>query len=138
MDDQQLAKYIDKMGDRIALRNFLSTKSSTLGSPCIQHKKQGLMERLRQRIKARSLSEENETCNTLSSKKFKTSNAEKNTVKVDLGWMHFNVNNKYCQVCTKNGGGTRQVQIQKDAGKKEILSIAQDLFFQRESLPKVS
>ena len=77
---------------------------------------------------ARSHNEEKETDNQGCSKKIKTSNAEKDTVKIELGWMHYNIN-QYTQVRSRNGGGTRQLQISKNAGKKEIIQLAEDLFF---------
>ena len=63
MTDEQLQKYIPKLGDRIALKNFTCKNSSTLGPPQSDNKKRGLMERLRQRLMARSHNKENETDN---------------------------------------------------------------------------
>ncbi len=52
--------------------------------------------------------------------------AEKTTRKSDIGWFH-----KGKQVRKRSGGGTRAIDISKNAKKSDILSKAKELFFPR-------
>lgn len=58
-------------------------------------------------------------------------NAHKKTMrKVEMGWMNYdNTCGIFKQVRTKRGGGTRKVDVCKDAVKKDLIKLAMDLFF---------
>lgn len=50
--------------------------------------------------------------------------------KVEIGWMHYdNEKEAFKQVRAKRGGGTRKVDISKDAQKRDLIQEAIDLFF---------
>ncbi len=52
--------------------------------------------------------------------------AEKTTRKIEIGWFH-----EGKQVRKHSGGGTRTIDISKNAKKSDILSKAKELFFLR-------
>ena len=127
MTDSELQKYIPKAGDRIALRGFLSSKLPKSG---FETKKQGLMEKLRQRLRSRKAEGLSEGQNQEDYGKKSKSNNEKDKVKIELGWMHYNKKNgQFAQVRLRSGGGTRQLQVHKTASKAEIEEVAKSLFF---------
>ena len=123
MDDTTLANYIPSYGDRIALFNFCKGKKS------LPQRKHGLLEKLRDKMKVRQESTNEDTTHvdkratsTTRTKKLKT------TRNVELGWIHSD-KNKAKQVRGKQGGGTRIVQLENDAGLEEILQVGKKLFF---------
>lgn len=52
--------------------------------------------------------------------------AEKTTRKIEIGWFH-----EGKQVRKRSGGGSRTIDISKNANKCDILSQAKELFFPR-------
>ena len=59
-----------------------------------------------------------------------TKNAAKKTRKIELGWLNFDsTTNTYKQVRKPRGGGTRKLDIMKEASKEDILQRATDVFF---------
>ena len=132
MDDATLANFIPSYGDRIALFNFCKSKKS------LPQRKHGLLEKLREKMKVRKESTNEDTTHadkratsTTRTKKLKT------TRNVEIGWIHSD-KNKAKQVRGKQGGGTRKVQLENDAGLEEILQAGKKLFFPDGISPKGS
>ena len=127
MTDSELQAYIPKAGDRIALRSFLSSNLSKRG---IETRKQGLMEKLREKLRSRKSDPQGVVQDPDQYGKKCKSNNEKDKVKIELGWMHYNEKNgQFSQVRLRCGGGTRHIQVDKTASKGQIQEIAQCLFF---------
>ena len=60
----------------------------------------------------------------------KTKDCRKATVKVEFGWKHFCTKTKrYMQRKKNNGGGTRSLDVNKNATMEELLQLAKGLFF---------
>ncbi len=120
MDDAALANYIPSYGDRIALFNFCKIKKP------VSKRKQGLLEKLREKMKLRKDSSTEDTSNrdtsTAHSKKLKSVRT------VEIGWIH-NDGKLTKQVRAKQGGGTRKLKLSTDAGIEDILQEGKKLFF---------
>lgn len=58
----------------------------------------------------------------------KNSAGEKTSRKIEIGWLHFG-RDKYHQVRTSNGGGTRHATLEKTTTVAQILEMGKDLFF---------
>ena len=58
-------------------------------------------------------------------------NAQKQTRKIELGWIHLGV-----QVRLRKGGGKRKINIKKDATKKDMIKEGIQLFFPHGESPK--
>ena len=120
MEDAQLAPYLPSYGDRVALFNFckLNTNSSK--------RKQGLFEKLRQKLKLRkethSGEEEPETSHKTRGR------AKKATRNIEIGWIHTE-NQVPKQVRAKQGGGTRKIAMDIQAGYDKIMKQGKALFF---------
>lgn len=57
--------------------------------------------------------------------------------KIEIGWLHFSEKEeRYTQVRTRNGGGSRKVLFPKDGKKADILSKGKSLFFPNGISPK--
>ncbi|KAJ8299371.1 hypothetical protein KUTeg_023431 [Tegillarca granosa] len=125
MSDAELEKYIPKFGDRIALRSFLKTSSSA-GK---EKEKRGLLDKLRRKLQNYTETDEKESNSSLKKTKCMGSNASKERIRIELGWMHFNEKAGYTQVRTKHGGGTRSLKMEKTAKKREIMKEAKSIFF---------
>ncbi|OWF35846.1 hypothetical protein KP79_PYT23047 [Mizuhopecten yessoensis] len=120
MDDQTLALYIPHLGDRIAVKDYCSHPKKTQA----EDRKRTLLMSLKKK-----LSSENDGKHC---KKFKhlpgNTNAKKNTRKIELGLLNLD-NNVFKQVRTKNGGGTRKIDVDKSMKKGELIDLATSLFF---------
>ncbi|XP_023808456.1 uncharacterized protein LOC111946974 [Oryzias latipes] len=127
MDDDSLATYVPIYGDRIATRRF-----------CSEYKKKGerdaqrqsLLQKLKRKMGFDTQPEgpdhgEHDTTQTHPRAYLKNNKlAVRKTRKVELGWIH-----EGKQLHKKNGGGTRRIDLPKEAKKADILSIAKELFF---------
>ncbi|XP_070551821.1 uncharacterized protein [Ptychodera flava] len=138
MSDDQLAKYIETYGDRVAI--FQHYKKGTSGSK----RKHTLLSKLRKKLKLRSTNMSAATDESsgdsdveYTSKSVRQSsadklignkNAKKETRMIEIGWI-VKETTRSVQVRTKQGGGTRRVSLNKRAKKSEILEIGQSLFF---------
>ncbi|XP_077361249.1 uncharacterized protein LOC144006333 [Festucalex cinctus] len=130
MDDATLASYIPAYGDRIATRGFAMEKQRRGEDDT---RRLSLFKKLTKKMGTMS----NKVCdqgfegeNTVQPQNMRLKNnkrAWKATRKIELGWIHDNR-----QVRKRSGGGTRVVDINKNATKIEILSQAKKLFFPNE------
>nr|XP_054594315.1 uncharacterized protein LOC129161848 [Nothobranchius furzeri] len=127
MDDNSLATYIPIYGDRIATRRFCS-EYQRKGERDVQ--RQTLLQKLRRKMGIDKNQEESDQEESYSTRKHSKAYLRNNklavrkTRKVELGWIH-----EGKQQRKKNGGGTRRVDVPKEAKKSDILSIAKELFF---------
>lgn len=126
MRDSDLAKYIPKSGDRIAMVAFCRQSHTASGSTASSSRRAHILTRLRQRLSTATPVASPIRIPTW----FGNRNAARKQRRVNLGWMDFDFNKKrYKQVKAINGGGTRHVSFDKNMTAGEILSIAQDTFF---------
>uniref|UniRef100_A0A1A8SKH0 Si:ch73-30l9.1 n=1 Tax=Nothobranchius rachovii TaxID=451742 RepID=A0A1A8SKH0_9TELE len=127
MDDNSLATYIPIYGDRIATRRFCS-EYQRKGERDVQ--RQVLLQKLRRKMGIDKYQEESDQEESYSTRKHSKAYLRNNklavrkTRKVELGWIH-----EGKQQRKKNGGGTRRVDVPKEAKKSDILSVAKELFF---------
>ncbi|XP_041834214.1 uncharacterized protein LOC121635197 [Melanotaenia boesemani] len=120
MEDVQLAQYLPSYGDRVALFNFCKLNTNP------SKRKQGLFEKLREKLKLRKETHREEEEPDTSHKA--KSRAKRSTRNVEIGWIHTD-NEVTKQVRAKQGGGTRKVTMKIQAGYDEILKQGKDLFF---------
>ncbi|KAK7893048.1 hypothetical protein WMY93_022200 [Mugilogobius chulae] len=119
MEDVDLEAHLPSYGDRIALRNFC--KSLTQSSK----RKQGLFEKLREKLKVRQSQNGEEEPGPSNYKKKKSKQPKR---KIEIGWIH--TESKITkQVRAKQGGGTRKITISTQAGFDDILHEGKALFF---------
>ncbi|KAL1276398.1 hypothetical protein QQF64_036021 [Cirrhinus molitorella] len=114
MDDSVLANYIPSYGDRLALFHFCRSQKPA------SKRKLGLFERLREKMKLRKQSttepQSKETPETSNPK----SRSKASKRQIEIGWIHAD-NKETKQVRTKQGGGTRKLAMDINAGYNEIL-----------------
>lgn len=125
MNNEQLGHYLPLEGDRIAVKTFCKHLSK---DSKIEDRKTSLLNSLRRKLMMKEAGEEEIPLKKshLSGNK----NAKKFTRKIELGWINFDTISKtFKQVRTKNGGGTRKIDIDKNADVNTIKAIATDLFF---------
>ncbi|XP_035996096.1 uncharacterized protein LOC118563930 [Fundulus heteroclitus] len=121
MEDAQLANYLPSYGDRIALFNFCKRQTHSA------KRKQGLFEKLREKLKLRKETQTGEE-EPGTSNKTKKARAKTATRNIEIGWVH--TDGKITkQVRAKQGGGTRKIPINIQAGCDEILKQGKSLFF---------
>lgn len=89
-------------------------------------RKYGLFEKLREKLKLRKENHSGEKVPETSNKT--RSRAKQSTRKIEIGWIHTG-NELTKQVRAKQGGGTRKVTINIQAGFDEILKQGKALFF---------
>lgn len=137
MSDQELSVYIPLHGDRIRVKRFLEQRQKKQKQ---NSKRENLLAVLRKKIedprqkrKFNDLSEEEEEqqLEDMRPRQIGNKNAEKQTRKIELGWMHGGV-----QVRLKKGGGTRKVSIKKNATKDDLIKEGIRLFFPNGESPK--
>ncbi|XP_061152004.1 uncharacterized protein LOC133166039 [Syngnathus typhle] len=128
MDDAALANYIPRYGDRIALFNFCKTKQPT------SKRKNGLLEKLREKMKLRKDSDKEDTTSKTQPQETKK---QKTTRNIAIGWIHSD-GKMTKQVREKQGGGTRKLHMSTEAGLKDILKEGKKLFFPDGISPKGS
>lgn len=133
MDDNSLAAYIPIYGDRIATRRF-----------CCEHQRKGgrdaqqqtLLQKLRRKMGIDKVPEnydqEEPDATQTHPKAYMRNNklALRKTRKVEL-WIHEGKQRR-----KKNGGGTRRVDLPKEAKKADILNVAKELFFSKWKIKK--
>ena len=119
MDDSALANYIPSYGDRIALFNFCRNQKP------VSKRKLGLLEKLREKMKLKKSTKENEaepqTSRSDSKRKLTTRT-------VEICWIHQDKGGAK-QVRAKQGGGTRTVVMDINGGFNDILEEGKSLFF---------
>ncbi|XP_039478078.1 uncharacterized protein LOC120443440 [Oreochromis aureus] len=124
MTDEELKTYLPSYGDRLAVFGFCRRRGSS--------RKSALFERLKSKLSKRKLSEEDgsSTRQEEHSQTTHKRNALKRNRKIEIGWMHYDEDTEvFKQVRARRGGGTRKIDICKDAKKRDILQVATGLFF---------
>ncbi|XP_057689288.1 uncharacterized protein LOC130920718 isoform X2 [Corythoichthys intestinalis] len=129
MADEELKTFLPSYGDRLAVLGFSRRKESGHYNT----RKSKLFERLKSKLAKRNSqsydegsSTSQEDCTPPNLKK----TAQKAMRKIELGWMHYDEQNKsFKKVRATGGGGTRKLSISKDAQKSEIMQQAVELFF---------
>lgn len=124
MTDSDLAKYIPKFGDRVSTVAFC--KEAAPSTKSAESRKKFLLSRLRQRV---SGAEEMPPKKRLS-KLEGNSNAKRKLRRIEVGWMDFDEEEeRYKQVKSANGGGTRHLSIDKNDKVADTKVMAENLFF---------
>lgn len=121
IDDNHLSKYFPKFGDRIALINFCKKRKTN-------HRKDGLLKKLKDKLKKKRY-RSNSSSDDEKPESRSPSVRLKLTRQIELGWLHYDVDGRLRQVRTKQGGGTRKVDVPKRANKMYILEKGVALFF---------
>ncbi|CAG9764624.1 unnamed protein product [Ceutorhynchus assimilis] len=125
MPEEDLKLYIPLYGDRIAVKQFCNNRTKP-------SRKLELLKKLQDKIKKKS-----KNCNGSSSsheedeepeKKRKYGN-EKSSRQVEIGWMCSLDGDKYKQVRTRTGGGTRKFRALKTMKKSALIQKGIELFF---------
>lgn len=122
-----MASYIPAYGDRIATRRFCMEKQRRGGDDT---KRLSLFKKLQQKMGTMSNKDSNqgfEVENTVQPTKMWQKNnrrAWKTTREIELGWIHDNRQVRKC-----SGGGTRVLDMNKNATKTKILSQAKKTVF---------
>lgn len=134
MSDAELEKYIHRYGDRLALRAFCRQREVAATRPDgTGTTRSSLVKKLRQRIGARiTQTRHEETTHGMGNK-----HATKTTRRVELGWLHYSEEtHSFHQVRARNGGGTRNLTVQKSVTMAELLQTGKNLFFSNGHSPK--
>lgn len=135
MTDDELAKYIYKYGDRVALRGFCRQKQTTPGGEDnIRAKRSTVLQRLKDKLKIRSKEPGNDTV-LLNKAGIGNNNASKGARRLEMGWLNFQ-NGEYHQVRTKHGGGTRHLAVDKQFTVEKLTGVGKELFFPKGISPK--
>ncbi|XP_041924294.1 uncharacterized protein LOC121688641 [Alosa sapidissima] len=123
IDDDTLSRYIPHLGDRVFARNWTNGE-------CHEDRRRILIDRLRSKMKLPCSGPAPTATQTHSRKSFGVGNknAEKNTRKIEVGWMNYH-NGVLKQVRRPTGGGTREVIVRKDETMKNILEDGKRMFF---------
>lgn len=127
MTDEQLGQYIERYGDRLAVRAFCRQRdvaNENSGDP--KTDKSTLMQSIRDRLQGYRKTPAN---NRGGSRGFKPGNThgEKMTRRAEMGWLHFDKCD-YHQVRTRHGGGTRSLVVQKTVTMGELLETGKSNF----------
>lgn len=120
MDDSELSRYIPAFGDRVNLGSLSKPEAG---------RKAALFDKLRNKMKLqiKRNCDESDACSSRPTRSFNlrgNKNAQKLRRKIELGWMH---NGKH--VRSSNGGGSRKIELPRDAKKADILKVAKEIFF---------
>ncbi|XP_032446109.1 uncharacterized protein LOC116737195 [Xiphophorus hellerii] len=128
MTDEELKNYLPSYGDRIALSGYCKRKEN--GPP--SSRKSKLFERLKSKLGKRKTAHE-DGCGMEKEEQSETTvkkNALKTKRKIEIGWLLYDEEQQaFKQVRARRGGGTRKVDVSKDAKKSEIIQMAIGLFF---------
>ncbi|MEQ2316911.1 hypothetical protein AMECASPLE_037275, partial [Ameca splendens] len=128
MTDEELKSYLPSYGDRIALLGYCKRKET--GPP--NSRKSKLFERLKSKLGKRKTAHQ-DGCGLEKEEQSETNvnkNALKSKRKIEIGWLLYDEDQQaFKQVRARRGGGTRKVDVSKDAKKSEIIQIAVDIFF---------
>ena len=128
MTDEELKTYLPSYGDRLAVLGFCKRKENSHNNT----RKSKLFERLKQKLAKRKPCDEGGRSRDHGkpSQPYQKRNALKTVRKIEIGWMHSDDENEPSkQVRARRGGGTRKVNILKDAQKRELMQEGIDLFF---------
>lgn len=127
MTDEDLKTYLPSYGDRLAVFSFCRRKDNSHSNT----RKSKLYERLKTKLSKRKPYDSGISTNQGEIvQTSQTKNATKTMRKIEIGWMHYDDDTKdFKQVRTKRGGGTRKLEISKDAQKKDLMQEATGLFF---------
>ncbi|KAI9541889.1 hypothetical protein NQZ68_026351 [Dissostichus eleginoides] len=85
--------------------------------------KSSLMQKIRDRLRGKGEKADPDVGPGVGNK-----HASKDTRRVEIGWLNFE-KGKYYQVCTRHGGGTRHMSVEKTVTMEELLDIGKALFF---------
>ncbi|XP_041841968.1 uncharacterized protein LOC121640323 [Melanotaenia boesemani] len=122
MTDEDLALYLQRYGDRLAIKAFCRQRRAWLEPPEV---KSALMWRVRDKIQGqRKTASFDDTAGPGVGNR----HAAKDSRRIEMGWLHFS-NGNYHQVRTRHGGGTRHLSVQKTVTMEELLITGKDLFF---------
>ncbi|XP_033727554.1 uncharacterized protein LOC117316877 [Pecten maximus] len=131
MTDEELSKYIPLHGERLRVRKYLRDQTSTKTGG----KRSSLLKVLREKIEGRrnqkgtnNVTQEEREDMRESNRRFGNRNAEKDTRKLEIGWIH-KTDGKSFQVRSKKGGGTRRLTLRKETNKQTLLEEGKKLFF---------
>lgn len=126
MTDDELKQYIERYGDRLALRAFCRQGTETKESGV----KPSLIQRVRDRLREREQLKTSADNGTAAgpSRKVGNSYATKDNRRIEMGWLHYDKVD-FHQVRTKHGGGTRHLTVEKTVTMEELLEIGKGLFF---------
>ncbi|CAH1154527.1 unnamed protein product [Phaedon cochleariae] len=116
MTEDDLKEIIPAYGDRIAVKNFAKKNSSST--------KQSLIEKLKAKFDSKPQKKYSRKT------QISTESITKPTRIIEIGWlcMH-DEENRYRQVRTLQGGGTRRVTIDKTSRCTDVLEMSKNLFF---------
>jgi hypothetical protein len=122
--DEDLIEFgLTRKGDRLNLKRLCETRLCE-NEERIREKKDLLANILERNKSKRKMA----TSNIQPTKK--GSGATSGTKKIQLGWLHFQENNKrYLSIRQCKGGGTREVTLTLNATAYQIIEIAKGLFF---------
>lgn len=126
MTDEELKRFLPSYGDRLAVLGFCRRKENGHDNT----RKSKLFERLKTKLAKRKPCDEGGSGKRQEEDSTLKRNALKATRKIELGWMNYDDEyNTFKQVRTKQGGGTRKINISKNAQKSEVIQEAVGLFF---------
>ena len=127
MREEDLKEYVPKKGDRVKLRKFCKKSTDS------DNRRKPLLAKLRSKLLQETADyEEGESSSKSKRARLGNSNAKKSTRKVEVGWLICDGNVRK-QIKITSGGGTRKVEVPKNATKKELEPLAIDLFFPKDS-----
>lgn len=126
MTDEDLKTYLPSYGDRLAVLGFCRRKEDSPNKT----RKVKLFDRLKSKLAKRKPSDGDSGTKHVEHSQPTKKNALRNNRKIEIGWMHYDSElEAFKQVRVKRGGGTRKVQISKNAQKKDLIQEAVHLFF---------
>lgn len=128
MTDKDLKTYLPSYGDHLAVFGFCRRKENSHNNTCTSK----LFEHLKKKLSKRKPCDEGGSSTNQEEHSHPTQKitALKIVRKIEIGWMHYDDENQaFKQVRAKRGGGTRKIDISKDAQKKDLIQEATGLFF---------
>ncbi|XP_030593917.1 uncharacterized protein LOC115786048 isoform X2 [Archocentrus centrarchus] len=126
LDEEELSVYIPQYGDRVFAKNWRN--SSSAEAEDTEQRKRKLINRLREKMKLSSTASSAGTRNSQSRPRLGNKNAERQTRKIELGWLNYQ-DSVYKQVRRPTGGGTREMIVRKDDLVSSLLEKGKKLFF---------
>lgn len=123
MTEDELAKYIVRYGDRLAVRAFFRQRLAACETT-----KSTALQRLRDKIQKRGSTSANDGGLLSKLSGIGNKHASKETRRLEIGWINFH-KGEFHQVRTRHGGGTRHVTVKKNTSVEELMRIGKDLFF---------
>ena len=112
IDEEDLAKYLPKKGDRVAVRSYCTNGG--------EGKKSKPIEQICMKYFSKDKAQYG-TGNVNAAKKSRT---------IEIGWLNYEeTNGIFKQVRMRSGGGTRKITADKNSSKDDIIGLALSLFF---------